>query len=297
MFRTEAFEAFIAPARRYPQIWRLIAGCVTGFAAFLLGTMAIVAAMAWLLDAGSVTSPGFVRSLENGATPKHMAIVLGTFIPMALGALAMAAWHRRGLASLLGTKHRFIEFFVKGAGTIVFFSSVTLFLGVVLGGLELTPHVSLTTWMSYLWWAIPLLFIQITAEELVFRGYLQQQMAARFQGFFWWMILPSLVFAAGHFDPSKDPILALMIVFATFLFGVLAADLTRVTGNLAAAMGLHFANNFFSILIIGVPDELSGIALYHTPHSMNDVAEISGFLAFDIGMLLVIWIVIRRIVR
>ena len=259
--------------------------------------MAVVAGLGWFLGIPSVRSAEFLNALESGATPQHMALVLATFVPMAIGALVMAAWHLRGLPSLLGTRIRFLEFFLKGTGTIVVFSGVSILLGAVLGGLDLIPHLSLGDWVRHLWWAIPLLFIQITAEELVFRGYLQQQIAARFKSFFWWMILPSLIFSLGHFDPTKDIKLALMIVFATFLFGVIAADLTRVTGSLAAAMGLHFANNFLSIMIIGVPNELSGIALFHTPHTMDDVAEISGFLAFDIGMLLVIWVVIRRIVR
>lgn len=297
MFRTENFEAYIASARAYPQIWRLIAGTLSGFIVFLLGTMAIVWVLAWALDAGNPYSYEFVGALEAGATPVHMAIVLATFIPMTLGAMAMAAWHWRGLPSLLGTRHRFVELFMKCAGLICVTTALYFGVSLIVGGPELIPNHSLGTWLGFLVWAIPLLFIQITAEELVFRGYLQQQMAARFKGFFWWMILPSLVFSLGHYKPDVDPVLAVMIVFATLVFGVIAADLTRITGNLAAAMGLHFANNFFSLLVIGVPGQLSGIALFHTPFQMEDVSRISWFLALDIAMLLVIWIIARRIVR
>lgn len=297
MFRTENFEAYIASARAYPQIWRLILGIISGFVVFLLGTMAIVWVLSRMLDAGDPYSYNMVTALERGETPVHMAIVLATFIPMALGAVAMAAWHWRGLASLLGTRHRFVEFFVKCAGIIFATTGLYFAVSLLVGGPDLIPNHSLSVWLGFLVWALPLLFIQITAEELVFRGYLQQQLAARFKGFFWWMILPSLVFALGHYKPDVDPMLAVMIVFATLLFGVIAADLTRLTGSLAAAMGLHFANNFFSLLVIGVPGQLSGIALFHTPFEMEDVDRIASFLALDIGILVLIWIIARRVVR
>lgn len=297
MFRTENFEAYIAKARLYPQIWRIILGCLTGFAVFLIGTMVIVAVLSGFLGVENPYSYELVAALERGETPVHMAIVLATFIPMALGAIAMAAWHWRGLADLLGTRHRFVELFFKCAGIIFATTAVYFAISMVIGGPDLISHHSLKTWLGFLPWALPLLFVQITAEELVFRGYLQQQLAARFKGFFWWMILPSLVFALGHYKPDVDPLLAVMIIFATLLFGVIAADLTRLTGSLAAAMGLHFANNFFSLLVIGVPGQLSGIALFHTPFDMENVDGIAGFLALDIGILILIWIIARRVVR
>lgn len=297
VFRTEKFEAFIAPARRYPAIWRMIVGTISGFAVFLVGTYLLVEMMTYALGMRGTSDPGFVSDLEAAETPELMAIVLATFIPMALGAMAMAAWHWRGLPSLLGPREQFVANFVKGTAVIVVLTGVYFAIDFISGGIDLNQHLSLEVWLSYLPWAIPLLFIQITAEELVFRGYLQQQIAARFKGFFWWMILPSLVFSIGHFNPQIDPKLAIMIVFATFFFGVIAADLTRITGNLGAAMGLHFANNFFSIIVIGVPGQLSGIALFHTPFRMDDVEVISSFLVIDIAILGLIWIIARRVLR
>lgn len=296
MFRTENFEAYIASARRYPQIWRLVLGCISGFAVYFIGFMLIVAFFSsfFLFD-----KPTQALMLELGAspTPAHMAVLLSTFIPMALGALAMAAWHRRGLASLLGRRARFIEFFVKGALIIVGINACYFLYVAVFSDEVYPPNLAFEIWARNLLWALPLLFIQITAEELIFRGYLQQQIAARFKGFFWWMILPSALFAIGHFDPTLDASIAWGLVIATGLFGVIAADLTRLTGSLAAAMGLHFANNFFSMFLIGTPDKLSGLALYHSTHDMNDVEVMQGLLLLEIAILIVIWIIARRVVR
>lgn len=296
MFRTENFEAYIAKARLYPQIWRIFMGFLAGLLFFFTSSTIVALSLGFLFGLNPLTV-SFAARLQSGETPQLMFIVLVTFIPMATGAVVMALWHERDLRSLLGTRHRFLEFFLKGASIIVFTSALYFGASLLFGGSDLIPHLSLSKWFGFLPWAIPLLFIQITAEELVFRGYLQQQLAARFKGFFWWMILPSLLFSLGHYKPNLDPLLAVMIVFATLVFGVIAADLTRITGSLAAAMGLHFANNFFSLLVVGVPGQLSGIALYHTPFQMDDVEKISGFLALDIAMLFVIWIIARRVVR
>ncbi|MEP5762211.1 MAG: type II CAAX endopeptidase family protein [Litoreibacter sp.] len=295
--RTENFEAFIAPARRYPAIWRMILGIISGFLVFLIGAFFVTTLLSRALGIIDVSSPDFISELERAETPEFMIIIFATFIPMALGAITMAAWHKRGLASLLGTRHRFVEFFAKGFAVIVVLTAGYFAIDFITGGLDFVRHLTWTEWSKHLIWAVPLLFIQITAEELVFRGYLQQQLAVCFNSFIWWMILPSLVFALGHFKADLDPVLAVMIVFATFLFGLIAADFTRITGSLGAAMGLHFANNFFSLLVIGVPGQLSGVALFHTPYRMDDAELVAGFLVIDIAILGLIWLIGRRILR
>ncbi len=51
-------------------------------------------------------------------------------------------------------------------------------------------------------WPCSACLIQTGAEELVFRGYLQQQLAARFASPLIWMVLPALIFGAVHYDPA-----------------------------------------------------------------------------------------------
>ncbi|PTX57803.1 hypothetical protein C8N43_2475 [Litoreibacter ponti] len=298
--RTPAFEAYIAPARRYPAIWRLVLGLLTGLAVYMGLAFAIIA---FGIVPASYIFPelegvdGAALMFSEDSTPGQMFIVLATFIGMAVAALAMCLWHWRGLRSLLGPRTDFGRYFLIAIGVLLGIQVINSILSLFLSPHEVIPHLDLATWATYLPWAIPLLFIQTTAEELVFRGYIQQQVAARFQHWFWWMVLPSLLFGLGHFDNTIDPVLAYMIVFATTLFGVVAADLTRITGNLAAAMGLHFANNFLALLIVGVPGELSGLALFHTPFTMDDVEIVRTYLLIDITVLTVIWITLRRVLR
>lgn len=298
--RTPAFEAYIAPARRYPAIWRLVLGTVTGFGVYMLGAAAIL----WLgIGPASRFFPELVGMdvysllYGNGTSPGQMAMILATFIAMGLGALAMSAWHWRGLASLLGPRKGFARAFSVAIGVLVVVQIVYALISWLVAPVDYFPNLHFGIWASHLIWAVPLIFIQTTSEELVFRGYFQQQIAARFQGWFWWMIFPSLVFGLGHYNETIDPVLAGMIVFATTLFGVIAADLTRITGSLAAAMGLHFANNFLALLIIGIPGELSGLAMYHAPFTMDDTQIIQTYLVVDMVLLVAIWAILRRTLR
>lgn len=298
--RTPAFEAFIAPARRYPAIWRLVLGMFTGLAVYMAVMFAIITygvAPAAALFPDLVGQDGYSLMYNDISTPGQMFIILATFIGMAIAAVAMCLWHWRGLASLLGPRRNFIGYFLLAIGVLIATQAVYVVVSLFFSPHQVVPHLGLVEWLGYLPWAIPLLFIQTTAEELVFRGYIMQQVAARFQHWFWWMVLPSVLFGFGHLDGSIDPTLAYLIVFATSLFGVVAADLTRITGNLGAAMGLHFANNYLALLIVGMPGQLSGLALFHTPFTMEDVEIVRTYLLLDIAVLTVIWIALRRALR
>lgn len=300
MLRSPAFEGFIAPARAYPAFWRIIIGIITGLCVYMLGGAIVLAFGIDLLARFFPELEGmdaFMLLYGNGSSPGQMALVLATFIPMGLAAFAMAAWHGRGPTSLFGTnigfaRNFFIAIAVLAAANIIFFAVERL-----VAPEDYVSNLPFTTWVKHLVWAVPLLFIQITSEELVFRGYLLQQLAARFKSPLIWMILPAFLFGAGHYDNTIDPSLAILIVFATTLFGVIAADLTRMTGNLAAAMGFHFANNFIALLLVGVPGELSGLALYHAPFTMENTSVLFNYTILDIVVMLIIWAVVRRVLR
>jgi len=298
--RTPVFEAYIAPAARYPAIWRLVLGTITGFLVYMGGAAAILwfglgPAAALFPELAGMDAYGLLYG--NGSTPGQMFLILATFIAMGLAAITMCFWHWRGLASLLGRRAGFSRMFFIAIGVLLAVQLVYAVISAVVAPLDTTPHLPLATWASHLVWAIPLLLIQTTSEELVFRGYFQQQIAARFDHWVLWMVLPSLVFGLGHFNAEIDPVLAWMIVGATTLFGVIAADLTRLTGSLAAAMGLHFANNFLALLVMGIPGELSGLALYHAPFTMDDTAILQTYLMIDMALLVGIWAILRRVLR
>ena len=99
------------------------------------------------------------------------------------------------------------------------------------------------------------------AEELLFRGYLTQALAARFRSPLAWALVPSLAFGALHWDGAAYGADAWLAVAAATAVGLALADVTARTGNLSAAIGLHFANNVAALLVVAMPGPTAALAL------------------------------------
>jgi hypothetical protein len=81
------------------------------------------------------------------------------------------------------------------------------------------------------------------------------------------MVLPSALFAALHYQPEVMGDNTWLMMGAVFVFALLAADLTAVTGTIGAAWAMHFVNNALAILVMATDGPLSGLALYIAPIS------------------------------
>ncbi|MEO0990702.1 MAG: CPBP family intramembrane glutamic endopeptidase, partial [Pseudomonadota bacterium] len=162
---------------------------------------------------------------------------------------------------------------------------------------EARPGLAFGPWLMYLPLTLVGLLVQTGAEELAFRGYLQQQVAARFRHPVFWMVIPSVLFGFLHYDPVSMGGNALIIVGATTMFGLMAADLTARSGNLGAAWGMHFANNFFALAVVAVEDTITGLALYRTAYGAGDADIPLASLALDFVVLILAWGLCRRVVR
>ena len=302
---TPQFEVFVAPARRRPELWRLGVGTVLAFACYVAVTLLVVvtAAAAFELTAGPLAPVAALRSeaFLTGRTPTGVVALLFTFAGLGAGAMLAARWlHARPGRSLLGPG--WTRDFVPAAAITLALGLGVAGVGLALGTggeLELVRNTPTAVFLSFLPAALVALAVQTGAEEVLFRGYLQTQLAARFRSPLAWMVVPSLLFGALHLDPT-----ALLdtgrpaendgyIFAATTLVGLLAADLTRVTGNLGAAWGLHFANNVQALLIVALDDMLSGLSLWKTPFGPEDTETLPLLLMQDMALLVVIWAAIR----
>lgn len=291
MFRTPAFEAFIAPARHYPEIWCILVGFTVAITVYLLPILLIFTGIGLLF-------PGLVyevrTALQAADTPGSMFVLLATFLFMGLGAVAAAGIHRRGLASLIGPFRPACRQFSR---TILGVAGIFLASGVVVSLFmsdDPIPSLPLTTWLGYLPLALPLLLVQTGAEELLFRGYLMQALAARFKSAIVWMGIPTILFGLAHYNAALDPKLTVLLICATGLFGLVAADLSRITGNLGAAIGFHFTNNFFALFLISIEGEMSGLSLYTAPFTMQDVETLIPLIIIDMVTVVLAWSVLRR---
>lgn len=280
---TPQFAAYIAPARRYPQLWRL----VLGFALFLgvyfswaTGTVYLFA-----LSGGESAVDPRTGALDRLSEPLTVLVLLSSFLGGWLGIwLAARLLQHRGWRSLFGHPPRVLADFVLGAGVMLALGG-----GAVLMALPLLPALEPVlpwrAWLMLLPLALAGVLIQTGAEELVFRGYLQQQLAARFASRLIWLGLPSALFGFAHFTPGDENVW--LVVAATGLFGLVAADLTARSGALGLAWGLHFANNVLAILVVSAMPGLDGLALFRLAEGAG--AMTPALLAADMVLLVLVW--------
>ena len=220
------------------EIWRLACGLALIVVAYF--------ALVFLLLTVARALPGWpamTAEIVSGSTPRAMWFMLASFGALCAALyIALRIFHDRGFRSLLGPLRLVVRDFWRVLRLVIVLFAVLLLIPSP-EGLSLERNLSLGRWLPLLIVSLPLIMLQIGAEELVFRGYLQSQLAARFRHPLIWLLVPSLLFGALHYDPATYGGNAALLALWAALFGLVAADLTARTGNLGAALAVHFANN------------------------------------------------------
>ena len=282
-------ESYIAPARARPQLWRLVAGFILAAGIGFLWVIALFGTV--FLVAGMDGGPAWLDRMTRADTPTSTLLVIATLWGLAFGAMAVTPLlHKRSAWTLFGPWRRMRRHFLLATlacGGVLALSAIIPF------GYTPVPNLDLGLWLNFLPLSLVIILGQSGAEELFFRGYLQQQLAARFASPLAWMVLPSALFAMAHYDPAGSPTASWLVVAATGLFGLCAADLTARTGSIGAAWGFHFANNVVAILILSLDGTLSGLSLYVTPFGPEAADTLGPLLLRDMATTLVIWGAIR----
>ena len=291
-----AHEGFVDPARVKGQLWRIPFGIVLIAAFFLTLSQMVFGTVLNLLG------PGFAEEI-HGDGPAGLTAGSVLFILLQLGLLGVSAGivcvvlHNRRPMSLIGAPGLAVRQF----------SAVSFLLVLVIAALWVLPpydyggplerNMALGRWLLLLPFGIVAVLIQVSGEELLFRGYLQQQLAARFASPFMWMFLPSALFGALHYLPQSAGSNAVTIAVFSGVFGLITADLTARAGTLGPAIAVHFFNNLQAILLTSPPDEMSGLALYVLPFGMGDEAQMAAWLPVDLGWMIVAWLAARLAIR
>lgn len=285
---------FIAPATAYPQLWRLLAGVLLIVVVFIPSVTALMAA-AWWVMARDQDGILWMEGMISAETPTGTLLLLATFLPMALATfLAARALHKRGAGTLFGPRVRVLRDFAIAAGIV----GAMLALSLLLWGLsyDAMPNLPLGTWALLLPLSLLGVLIQTGAEEVLFRGYLQQQLGARFRSPLVWMVVPSLLFGIVHFDAITMGENVWLVVGYAAIFGLFAADLTARTGSIGAAWGFHFANNVLAILILATDGTITGLSLFLTPYRVDEVDQLNALILLDLGFMVLVWFLVRRAV-
>lgn len=256
--------AFWSPAIEKREFWRLVVGVLI-LAVFIFGGPLIG------ILAGHALTGLDAYEIIDGTSPLAMTVMFSTFLFYYIGlGLVLTLLHKRGIRSLFGPSRALnMRHYVSGvliAGGLALFLLLFQFVEKLFlpAGMDVPVVLNLDTgtWAIWLIPALLLIAMQSLAEELVFRGYILQQLRARFNILVVWAVLPSLLFGVLHFDPGTFGVVnGAMYVISTTVSGTVAALVTIRTGNLGAAAGLHFGNNA-SMVFIGNAGHLDGFSLF-----------------------------------
>ena len=238
-----------------------------------------------------------VLPLSGQIAFEEASTAFGTWLQFAMFAVpalvflwALRQMHGRGFWSLIGPPGA-VWFDMRRV--IVALAAILVVLQIVSpwgSAGEIVQVRPLIVWLLLLPFALVALLIQVTTEEMVFRGYLQQQFACLSLDRWVWMGIPSLLFGAWHYWNGNSPVEGFVYVVWASLLGVVCADLTARTGTLGAAIGLHLAVNFFAIMFFGIENRPhSGFALVLFEY--RDPDEISAFVK-EFAVIWAVWNVI-----
>ena len=293
--RYDAHERLVAPARATAQPLLLLVGLVMTALIFMALNLGYSVVHSTLI--GPEAWETLALELADGSSPRAVLINLFLFAMLIVALSAtLRALHNRGLLSVIGPPALAIQQFRQvGLAVLALYALI----GLLPAGETLAPTANLAPgkWLMLLPLALLALLIQTGAEELVFRGYLQSQLAARFSHPVVWLFVPSAIFASLHFDPSMHGDNTWLVVGWAGLFGLAAADLTARAGTLGPAIALHLINNLSAIVLVAPEGNFDGLALYTYPFSLDDSDAILAWAPVDILTLFCSWLVARLALR
>ncbi|MFQ1701075.1 CPBP family intramembrane glutamic endopeptidase [Loktanella agnita] len=252
-----AHADFIRPAMARTEMWRLIVMIICFEIAFIVTPWLMMLAL----------PPRAEEAYIEGVTAFGTLAQFASFgIITAIFVWTLRRVHERGFWSLVG----------QADAAVVNMIRVMCMVGLVLLAKEIFPPWydlsalaetrNLLRWLVLLPFGFVVLLIQVSTEELYFRGYLQQQFACMSESRLVWMGLPSFMFGMAHYFNGIGEADGILWALWAMALGLACADLTARTGNIGAAVGLHLANNAFALLIYGMMDwPTSGLALFLFP--------------------------------
>ncbi|WP_333685154.1 CPBP family intramembrane glutamic endopeptidase [Pontibaca methylaminivorans] len=288
-----AHDRLTAPLRPRAQIWR-----------FLLG-LGLIGAVTFALNRGllmlllALDEPFWSAALIGGPgnAPLPLLVMLGSFGFVTIGVwIALRLVHGYRPPGILGPLPPALRQF---RAVIM----AMLLLGVAIAVLppyqtqDLAQNLPPGRWLALLPFSLLVVLVQASAEEILFRGYMQQVLAARFASPLIWMAVPTVLFALGHYQPAAAGGNAWPIVLWAGIFGLLMADLTARAGTLGPAIAVHFVNNATALLLVSLPDSMNGLALYVVPYGMADAEFLREGLVGDFAVVVLTWLAARVAIR
>jgi len=291
-----AYETLIAAARDKTTPVRLVLGVVLlAPVSMILSTFVLGFLIGALGFAGGDDEA--MGAVLNGRSAQAVLLLLFSFTGYILAlAIVLRLVHGRHLAGLIGPAPLTLD-----QGRRVFLAVAAFLVVFVLvpagEGFALSRQHAFGEWVIFLLPALAGILVQVSAEELVFRGYFQSHLAALARNPLIWMGAPALLFGLLHYDVRTYGDNAWLIVLWAIGFGLAAADITARAGTLGPAIAMHVANNALAFLIAAPEGYLDGLALYTYDFPIRDSSRVLEWLPQEALATLCMWLCARLVLR
>ena len=266
----ESTSPEILPAR--PKLWRWILGTVIILFSWLIigGLLTILVAEIFNLDLAVLTAVDDEGRalLRSYAAWQAASAVLISFIPLLLAPILLHRFLLRGKVKELFTRsgRSFAGEVRIGALVmlgLIFASSIPDF---IFNNSDYKWSFDLEKFLPYLVIALLLIPMQTTAEEVFYRGWIQQRLEKGARSIWLVSTIGGLLFALPHLaNPEVSGNIALPIIG----YGSTGFMLTWVTmrdKSMGLAVGAHAANNLSAgLLVSSIDSALPSASLYVTP--------------------------------
>ncbi len=295
---TEGKDATYVEAARWGKYrgWRYVLGLVIILFAWLVVGSVGSALVAFALN-GQEGFAAFRRAdlAALGSVGSFLVIMVGFPFFLAGILLTVSLVHRRPLQTLITAREK-INWRRVGHGFVAWFVPFCLIGG--LGQYLFYPDTfsftsDLTTFALFVPLALVVTAIQITTEELFFRGYIVQGASLIWSNRVFLAITSAVIFTLPHLlNPEAITGGWLTIFFSYFLVpGLLLTVVSLIDGTTELAIGVHFANNIGGILVINAAGTvvttpaLFTVSEYHATYgALSVLVAVPVFLAIAYGV-------------
>ena len=237
------------------QLWKYIANIIISLAAAnTIGSLPLVAVILYNVFVNKAT-PDFDNPMNFGAY--GISQNLGLFLMLLAFVVALISlifflkpFHNRTFKEVINGTNR-IRWNHFAMGMIVW--TIIMAIGLVID-YNMDPDIYVLQFDIYKF--IPLVLITLTLipiqtayEEVAFRGYLAQGIAAKTKSRWWVIIIPSVLFGLMHILNPEIKEHGFLIMMPQYIyFGLFFGIITVLDDGVELAIGVHAANNMFACL-------------------------------------------------
>lgn len=279
-----------------PPRWWKLALFIPALVIFMFG-FGVVSQILFMLFA-SGDSPFITEDFAAMEAPQVILLGLGS-----IAILHLFVWfwvgvvHGRGYWQFLNPSHLRLSEAFKQVG--IYFGLTAI--AAIISAIILPFHQDIqfvANWKLWSIWIVPIvlmILLQASAEEAVFRGYLQQYIAYYFPNFWVYGVIPSVIFGFLHyFNFPDDPFLAWAATISISVFGIIMADWARVTKSTLGPILYHSLNNILLIAFIGNSLEPSDMHLLRIDYSDTSELQLALVFVSEVVINAVIYLCFRK---